>query len=274
MNRFNEMPRPIRALFFLFLLIPLASLLFARASLSVSGSQTNSGFVLFFVSYWLLPLLLCFTIFVKRYLFLPLYILQCAILLVHSLGYVHATSGDILFARTILIGMIIYVDILFGNKDLFAPFLTVRKRSWRKYPRSQFHLQLELRSPDEDWSIPAILKNSSLGGMALTVSENDFHRLSVRKKGDRLVAVMRTMGGTSSVPTEIAWITHPPNCLIGLRALDAAMMSGLIMLAQSTEDGAPASTSHLGFLQAKMGEPSFVLWIFFILLVFGLPAFG
>lgn len=119
---------------------------------------------------------------------------------------------------------------------------------------------------------PAILKDCSASGMAITVDELTVG-LSRLKKGKRVVAIIQTAGGTSSVPAEIAWISSKSEFrLFGLRALDAPLMSALAMLIPN--ESKATHGIYAGVLQHKMKNAGFVLWILFILLVFGLPAFA
>ena len=139
-KRFKEMPRTILVLFFLFLLIPIASSVF-RDSLS-RGFSGRAGWALFLVSYCLMPLLLCYAIAVKHYLFLPFYLVQCAALIAHSIGSAQILPSDIVATRLILIGMMVYVGIIFGNKDFFYPFLTKKHRSLRRFAPSPGRFRL------------------------------------------------------------------------------------------------------------------------------------
>ncbi len=267
---FKEMPPPIRVLFFLFFLTPFVSMLCGL--FSHFGEQTTWSIVVFSISYWIMPLLLCYAIIAKHYLFLPFYLLQCLALGVQSFSYTHDLVSDILIVRLFVIGMMVYIGILFANRDFLAPFLTGQNRHWRKHPRIEVYHSIDLRSPDEKWNIPATLKNYSAGGMAISVDEKHSKLLNV-KKGDRIVATVRTIEGTRSVLTEIAWAS--PQCRLGLQALDTTIMGELMMLLQrESENRALSHSAPTSILQYQMKASGFFLWVFFISLAFGLPAFG
>lgn len=235
------------------------------------GEQKAWSIVVFSISHWVMPLLLCYAIISRHHLFLPLYLLQCLALGVQSFSYTHLVS-DILIIRLFLIGMMVYVGILFANRDFLYPFLTRQDRRWRKHPRIELCRSIELQSPDEKWNIPATLKNYSASGMAIFVNEKQSELLKM-KQGDTVVATVRTRAGTSSVSAQIAWIS--PQYRLGLQALDPTLMSALAMLLQSeSESRVLSQNARTSVLQYQMKASGFFLWVFCIFLAFGIPAFG
>lgn len=285
MQYLRAMPAPVLAMFLVFLVMPFVSLTFIDMPWEVYRREGLVHAILVVATYWVMPLALCYAITLKHFLFLPFYITQCLLLFLHAITYHDRLPLDIAIARYVLVGFTAYIGVFFGNKDFLYPFLTLRHRVWRKAPRLQLRYEVTLVGDRPEHKIPAVLRDCSATGMAVSIEPKHFESyLKKRHAGDNVHAVVRWLGREAIFPCEIIWTSQQTETRIfGLRLRDGAdtktMRQFVAWARQELQQEAslvPLAKPGAGgsLLEHEMHHTALTIWVLFIVLSFGLPAFA
>ena len=275
---FKKMPHTIQVIFLVFLAVPPGSLFLFESPWPNFIIQGWWRPTLFIVTYWILPLGICYTILMRHYLFLPFYLIQCVALGLHSLFNTRILPTDFLVMRFVLVVLMTYIGLLFSNRDFLYPFLTRKSRFWRRSPRTSVSFAVQLLGDKPGQKIPATMENCSSSGMAVSIEEKHANSF-VRKieKGETLKTVLRWAGRERTIAVRIAWIAKTDGMRLGFRAVDEQTMGEFTDWIQSELEyqarfhpGRPGER----VLTRDMHQTALTLWIVFILLSFGLPAFA
>lgn len=273
----ESMPYSVRIMVGVFAATPLVSLGFLGNPILWFESGLSPSAVLNLLGYWLLPLALCYALIWRHYLFLPLYLVQCLALFLHSLFHSNQLPLDMAVTRYVLIGFMAYVGFFFGNKDFLAPFLTRDNRLWRRAPRVRVSFEIHLVGQKPEHRIPALMENCSASGMAVAIDAK--HTQSFIKKkvaGDSVQAVIRYIGQEHLIPVEIIWDTmNGETRALGLRVKEPGAMEKFVGWVKSEiqyESEILRQSSPLS--EQELGETALIVWVVFIALSFGLPAFA
>jgi hypothetical protein len=274
---FATMPRPILVMFVVFLLTPLVSLTFIDKPWNVYHHDGPWRAAVVTVTYWILPWSLCYAIAFKHYFFLPLYLLQCLSLVLHSFVYRDIFPLDISMARYVLVGFMAYIGLFFGNKDFLYPFLTKDYRVWRKSPRYRINYDIYLIGDRPEHKIPAMIRDCSASGLFVIIDPRHVHSFLKKKlEKDKVKAVIRWLGQEHAVNAEIVWSNASGEARhLGLRVVDNESLTPFI----SWVKGELAYESKLlhtatTLLEHDIHQTALMFWVLFIALSFGLPAFA
>jgi PilZ domain len=278
LSNFKMMPRNIQIICLVFLAIPPGSTVLFESPLTTYFTQGQGHSFIFIATYWLLPMCICYTILIKHYLFLPFYLLQCVALGVHSFFNTEALPTDFLIMRFSLVMLMTYIGILFSNRDFLYPFITKQSRYWRRSPRMPVTFAVQLFGDKPGQRIPATMENCSSSGMAVSIEPKHLSSFIQKKEqGETLKTVLRWGGREHVIAVRIAWIAKGPTMRLGFRAVDEEIMGEFTEWVQNEiEYRSRFNPSVPGerLLAHDMHQTALTLWVVFILLSFGLPAFA
>jgi hypothetical protein len=272
------MPGTVKVIFAVFFLVPILSS--GNGSWPVEiWTQNSAGLALLAtITYWLLPLLLCFSIAWKHHWFLPLYLSQCISLVLHSTFFSGGLPWDLMAMRYGLVGLMAYIGILFGNRDFLYPFVTKSSRLWRMAPRIDVAIHIYLTDESRRNKIPALMVNCSLTGMAITADNRHIHG-PLRKKelGDTLNVIVRWQEKDHCIPVKVVWSTEEAESKrFGFQVLDLDEMNGFMewMKQWHSEELRYNPAARPLLVNDRISSTAVMLWVLSILLAFGLPAFA
>jgi hypothetical protein len=277
----GAMPPAVASMFWVFAIVPLASFWVVDAPWTVYAREGATRAAVVVAAYWLVPAAICYAILFRHYLFLPLYILQCAVLLTHAVLYRDRLPLDLSIVRFVMVFLMGYVGVFFGNKDFLSPFLTMKKRFWRKAPRLQLRYRITLVGERPEHRIPAELRDVSSGGIAVFVEPK--HRdtfIAGYAMGTRLTASMKWNGREQTVAvTLVRKEADQGGWRLGLESAEGypAFAAFFRWAKDEMEREAallhtPPSSSAAGVLAHDLHQSAVTLWLLFIALSFGLPA--
>ncbi len=277
------MPPAIASMFWLFAIVPLASFVVVDAPWVVYAREGVVKAAVVFAAYWLVPVAICYAITFRHFMFLPLYILQCVMLLAHAVLYRDRLPLDLSIVRFVMVFLMAYVGVFFGNKDFLSPFLTVKKRFWRKSPRLQVRYRITLVGERPEHRSPAELRDVSSGGIAVVIEPK--HRdtfISGYDLGAGLTTNLKWNGRDQTVSVTIARKDEMDGgWRLGLESAEgypafAAFFrwakEGINREAAILHTNPAVGGTGGGLLAQELHQSAVTLWLLFIALSFGLPA--
>lgn len=260
-----------------FILMPLTSLVFHGTPWSLYAREGWLHASVVVATYWVAPWLLVGAILVRRFLFFPFYIFQCALLGVHSYVYGQALPWDLLMFRYVLVGCMAYLGLLLTNRDFLFPFLTKNGRAWRKARRYDVGVGLQLTTEGREERVEALMENCSATGMGIRIPKEHFKGfLKKLRRGHRLSVHIDYTGTGTALPVEVVWLyEYESFWTLGLRVLDTETMIRFVSTVTDVEDrDSNLKKPHLELLETDVRQTAFFLWMFLILLSFTIPAFA
>lgn len=278
LEELKSMPRSLVGMFLVFLLVPVTSLAFH--DLPWRMYDMFGGWPTFVVglTYWVCPWLLCFAVLFRRFLFMPFYFLQCFALVLHSLVFGASLTFELQLIRYALVGWMFYIGFLFVNKDLFYPFMAKSRRFWRRARR--FNVKVEVgiaRSGNGERKIVGVVQNCSATGMGVRMDKSRCEGLlDNSKRGDHFRLFIDFEGLCFDMPADLMWLfDYGEFWSLGLQTLDSKMMIEFLTAALGKERRVSGGNwSQLQLLEQGVGQGAYILWMIFIGLSFGLPAFA
>lgn len=277
----QAMPPAVASMFWLFAVVPLAAFVVVEAPWNVLKHEGSVRAAIVLGTYWLIPMAICYAIAFKHYFFLPLYISQCVMLLTHAFLYHDRLPFDLSIVRFVMVFLMAYVGVFFGNKDFLSPFLTMQKRFWRKAPRLQVRYRITLMGDRPEHRIPAELRDVSSGGIAAMIDPK--HRdtfIAGYAPGSRLTATVKWNGREQTFPVTIVRKDDVEGGFrLGLESAEG--YPAFAAFFKWAKDGIDRETAILhtkstnapkGVLAQDLHQSAVTLWLLFIALSFGLPA--
>ncbi len=260
----------------IFFLMPLTSLIFHGTPWALFAREGAFNTAVVIAAYWILPWLLVAAIVVRRFLFFPVYLVQCLLLALHSYVYGAELPWDLLLVRYLLVGCMAYLGLLLTNRDFLFPFLSKNGRAWRKARRYDVNVGLKITAGGRDERVEALMENCSSTGMGIRIPKEHFKGyLKKLRRGHRLSVHIDWTGLKKSLPVEVVWVyEYEGYWTLGLRVLDTDNMIHFVSEVTGIEDkGSTLANSHLQLLENDVRQTAFVLWMVFIMLSFSIPAF-
>lgn len=274
----RSMPNAVLGLLTVFLALPVLSVSAVGSPLHLYISVELWKFSLVMITYWALPVLIVYALALRHHWFLPLHLSLCVLLTAHTLLFHTGTTSEVHFARFLLVALMIYVGILFGNKNFLYPFISKDLRFWRKSVRYRVGRMVKLVG-DKNQTVPALMQDASKAGMALYVHRDDvikFVRLAIQ--GIRLeVNIPYGVSGTeeTNVPIEIAWVktSDHGDRRFGCKVLDKKFMKQYVQHLIKLHH-APVQLPEIKNLKQEedFQQTALVLWLICIALSFAVPA--
>jgi hypothetical protein len=277
LSLFRSMPLPVVGLTLIFLTVPFASLCFMATPWDIAAASGRTAAATFVCAYWILPLAIGYSLLRKHHWFLPLYVAQCIFLTAHTL-LAQPQAAQITVARIILIGLMVYVGTLMGNRNFLYPLLTTQFRSWRRSVRFRVGRAVLLSHKSANAAIPAVLFDCSTTGVQLSIHTRDLGieglkfekgmRLDLRIPMDERLVEMR-------IPLEVAWSGESEGRVrVGCRALDAMAMKSYVATEVNKQEATVRLPIPKGYaFDQDIQETALILWLACIVLCFALPAF-
>lgn len=278
----KTMPRPLVGLFFLFLLTPLTSLVLYGQGFSLASPGEILKFVFWLCAYGVLPIALCYSLAVTHHWFLPLYLSFSALLALQLPFGEHFTLFEIGTARYLLIGSMLYVGILFGNRNFLYPLLTKNPRLWRGAVRYRIGRNVRITIPQRSGDIPAFLEDCSATGLALSIQPADMPAElvnSLQAGISLLVAVQIDSADSRSfvIPAQIVWLRgkHGEEKKLGCRSLDRKVMRRYLdaEILKKEDNVKTFQWNRDEMLERYMQKTALVLWLVCAGLLFVTPTF-
>ena len=271
---FAPLPKCLKMIFAIFLAIPFVSIPFVLSDSHSNGIGSAYWLILTLLTYGVVPFFLCFTILIKHYLFLPAYILQVVVLIIHCSIYDHHSQGDIQMLHFFIFGWMAYIGIHLANKDFLAPFLTKHHRYWRRAFRFPLHLEISLLSEqDKGEKLPAVMDNCSATGIGIVIERDHLPPiLQEAPRKQKILVEIQWGGQTHILPFEVMW-SNEDGLLqeIGLHALDTDSMFDFVAAVVPSKDRVNSSFVSNGFaLEYQLHGNALVLWVCFIVCAFGM----
>lgn len=271
------LPKPLAVLVGVFFLMPLTSLAFHGMPWTLFAREGWFATFVVIAAYWVGPWLLVGAVLIRRYLFFPFYLLECAMLGIHCHYYGQALPTELLLFRYLFIGVMAYLGVLLTNRDFLFPFLSGTGRAWRKAHRYDVEVGLQITTTQANERVEALMENCSATGMGIRIPKTQFKGfLKKMRRGHRLKVHIDSTGLETSLPVEVVWLyEYPDYWTLGLRVLDTGPMIRFVAAVTGLENRIrPMELSHMQLLEADMRDTAFVIWVLFILLSFGMPAFA
>jgi hypothetical protein len=270
-----RMPAPLLILFCVFLLLPFWSLTFVELPWDIyaRGDALASGVVAF--AYFLGPLLILITTALRSIAFLPMLVVECLALILHTVLNFQNQTVEFQSLRYVLLGAMAASGIFVFNRDTLYPFMSKNARFWRRSQRIATNAKLHLLI--EDQRHPVMLQDISLTGMGLIGTSPEV--LAILKdtgKDDRLLFSIRQEGEDLRLESKLSWSTgHGDTRQFGVRVADSAVMAKVIG-GLNLNSGGSKFSQFVVKNWAKSGFRRAVLSVWGLTLAgsFGVPACG
>lgn len=272
---FRSMPAPVLVMFVLFLVTPFLSLTFIERPWDFAVHHGKARTFVILAAYWVFPLLLAYSLAFRRYLFLPLYGLQCVALMMHSFFHSREIPLDMALARYILIAFMGYIGYFFGNKDFLYPLLTSDFRIWRKTRRIRVNYEIHLTGERPEHRVPARIRDISATGLAVGL-DTRHHETFVKRKGegDVITVVARWGGKEREFSSKIVWANFKEGVrYFGLMVDEQQDLGEFVQWIKNEiliEKKLLRSSAPI--FEHDVHETALAYWVLFVVLSFGLPA--
>lgn len=172
------LPKPLIVVFGVFASLPLISLfIIPNPGIAIlTQGPMRSGVIL--TAYWIFPLLICSLCLRRTFTLVPLFFIECGLLLLHSILDLQYQPADIQLIRyVLLLGMTVFT-LTFLNKDVLYPLLAGNQRAWRAAPRLYVQVPMLLWFKDDPGTrVPIVLHNCSLTGIGISGPKEVFETI-------------------------------------------------------------------------------------------------
>jgi len=178
LSTIKALPRPLIVVFGVFLSIPFLSLVVIPHPVITVLSQGPARGGIILAAYWVLPLFICSLCLRRTFALVPLFFIECGLLLLHSIQDLQYQPSDIQTIRYFLLfGMTVFT-LTFLNKDVLYPLLAGNQRAWRAAPRLYVQVPMLLWYKDDPASrVPIVLHNCSLTGIGISAPKEIFEAM-------------------------------------------------------------------------------------------------
>lgn len=274
----RSMPVPLIGLLAVFALVPFLSLLGVEAPWGAYSKGATGRAIWLTITYWVFPLGICYSLLSKHYLFLPMYLVQCILLTLHTVMANVNQPMEIQMARLLLIALMIYVGFLLGNRNFLYPLMTREFRFWRRSVR--FRVGRGVYVETEGEQTPALLQDVSTTGLQVSVHPKEISpRLKDAERGANILVVVPSEDGDPEfrLALEVMWASESTrgDRRFGCRAMDkVAMKSYVEQEKRKSRLSIDMPKSGKFPLEEDIQETALVLWLVCIALSFALPALG
>ena len=269
----KNLPTPLIFLVALLSLPPVSSLFLFNFETLIS--QSPYEFFLVAVAYWVFPLLLVVTALHRTFLLIPLFYLECVLLLSHLMVMRSLSHEEVQFARYGLLALITLFTAVFLNKDILYPLLAGSQRAWRTAPRVYLNVPMLLWYHNDHSKLPIILHNCSLAGLGISALKSQFRPILEGKHELASFVINIGYGGKNWMLTvKLVRIREEAATIYaGLRVLNSEVMHDLI---QEIENVIPPQKTLKGVLTNYWVRRGFrhavlVLWVSSLMSLIAIP---
>ena len=274
---FKGLPFHLTVLFFTYLLVPLWSVtILPTPWAAVRDGATFYGLAIL-VGYWAMPLLISVTIYYRSYLFIPLFLADCFVLMIVSLTAPEVSPVPLLVLKAIVVGFVA-VTAIFFHKDTLYVVLSNKARFWRKFPRYTTNIAMTLKHPEQSGPIRGHIADYSYTGMGAYVHPQDLEEFQrCRSESTAFQLVIETGRGECAVPVSATLQTPSilSNTRVGFEALDdVAMRNMLNALSNASRQNVVERWVGLQLMNNSLRRGALAVWCGAIMATFGLESCG
>jgi hypothetical protein len=279
LRNFKALPLPLKGLFLVFLTVPIFSLLVIRWPWLGEHDIHPSRTLLIIATYWLVPIAICLALLIKHNWFFVLYLAQCFFLTLHTIVSSHTQPTEMQLARFLLIGLMIYVGFLFGNRNFLYPLITAKVRFWRKDTRYRIGREIYVFAKTRANLVPGRLVECSLGGAKIAIHDEDLTTLLRNCTNNDSLHILIPPNTEQQrefvIPMEIRWHVDDSSGSrqFGCQTTNRKLMSAY-MATENLSNLAPLQypDKRGAKLEQEIQETALILWFVCIALSFAIPA--
>ncbi len=265
LKRMVILPIPLLVVFWTFLTLPIVSMTYLPGPGALLEQEGFWIAALAAIGCWGLPLIIAVAASTRDFSVVPLFLVECVILLVQNvLNIHHLTLEAQNFRYFLLLGALTWFALVFLTKDSLYPLLAGNSRPWRLAPRLYASVPLEIWHPDDrSKHISVMLDNCSVTGMGMILEREKFEQFFGPK--ETLGAFILYMGhGDASwmLSTKIIRMEERDGKIfLGVEVFNTSAMRSFIN-ALFIQMPAPSRGGGLGRLQIRGGaqQLAIVLW--------------
>jgi len=182
-SKFKTLPTPLIIVFAAFCVMPGFSFFIAANPFLSALSQGPLRGSVILLAYWVLPFIICSLCYRRSFVMIPIFFIECGLLLLHSILDMQYQPADIQLVRYfLLLGMTVFT-VTFLNRDVVYPLLAGNARAWRSAPRLRVQVPMLLWYTDEpNTRLPVVLHNCSLTGIGISGPKDVFKTLLHEKE--------------------------------------------------------------------------------------------
>jgi hypothetical protein len=268
------MPAPLLILFCVFSILPFWSLSFIELPW-VSWDQGDPlRAVVSGLAYFLLPLFILITMAFRSITFLPIFIIECLALTIHTVLHSPVNASEWQWIRYTMISAAACCAFFVFNRDSLYPFLSKSTRFWRKSQRISTNVKMHLVVKNQ--KLPVVMQDISLTGMNF-FGDSTAILEALESNGDDDLCFELFLGGQIyAISGKLCWTTaHNHIRQFGLKVQDHSLMATVI--GKLNLEGRYSKFSQIIVKNwAKTGFRRTVLaiWTFALGGSFGVPACG
>ncbi len=275
-STFKTLPRPLIVVFSLFAVFPVLSFFLFSNPFLASADQGVFRGSLILLAYWFLPLLICSLCLRRAFGLVPIFFIECGLLLFQSIMDVQTQPADVQLIRYVLLLGMTAFTMTFLNKDVLYPLLAGNKRAWRTAPRLYVQVPMLLWYQDDPHHrLPIVVHNCSLSGIGLSGPKEAFQTLLHEK--DSLGAFVIYIGfGSKNWMLNVQLIRKREEAAIlyaGFRVLNQDVMAKILEEVQLLLPPQKTLRGILGGYWVRRGfrHVVLVLWAVSMASVFMMP---
>jgi hypothetical protein len=272
------LPTHLIVLFGVYLVVPFWSLTFMPAPWTAFSEGHFWHALALFAAYWVLPAAISAMIFRRSYLFLPLFLADCFMLMLASLTAPEMSPVGILALKATVLGFV-GVTAVFFHKDTLYVVLGNQPRSWRKSPRYTANAVARLRHPalgtDE---LRTRIADYSMTGVGAYLHPEDMARFDTCFDGTPEFRLVLSHTGGTDLEVPVRATTRPDinrPSRVGFEAKNAEAMR-VLTTALATANRKTAVTRWVGaqMMRANVQRGALAAWCGAIVIVFALEAYS
>lgn len=277
MRTVRHMPNQLLALFLLFLAMPWISILFLGSPWALFQSYRPPVAIVTFLTYWVLPLAICFGFAYRRFATLPLLLIECLLLVWHTVLNPEELSTELQIIRLLVLGVMAALGFVAINKDVIYPLMTPTLRYWRKFSRFPAHQSMHMKIEGQTELLPLVMQDASISGIGATAVHLTSQQALRALDPNKTFKVQFETGHTRyEVTAQIVWIREKNNTTyVGLSIAEHEPMSALLKTLDTALPG--VGKAYDGMIDQLWENLAFrrltiILWSMSIVASFSIPA--
>jgi hypothetical protein len=275
MQDIHRLPAPLLILFCVFLILPFWSLTFVELPWETFARGDALGAGVVFFAYFLGPVLILVTTALSSITFLPIFVVECLTLILHTIFNFQNQTVEFQFLRLVLLGAMAASGILVFNRDTLYPFMSKSTRLWRRSKRIATNVKMYLAVGDQRHSV--MMQDISLTGIGLIGSSPEvLAALKEAGKNGSLVFSIQQGGLERILEGKLTWSTGCGDTRqFGVKVADDNVMA-MVIGGLKLNSGASKFSQFVVKNWARTGFRRSILSVWGLTLAgsFGVPACG
>lgn len=272
--QFADLSLQARICFVLFAASPMWILLFSGSPESFVLSMLGVADLVTVATYFIFPLLICSTIWLRSWFLVPLFLIQCFLLVVHSALNPTLLESETQSVRWISISLATVMGFLLLNRDFLYPLIRKNRRRWRVAPRFAANAQLEVYNGEQLIAVASMVDYSRAGVGLLVPKETSEQDLRPAHPNSHIAIKYQDEKDRFEVPVRLIWSQEQAGHLrVGMQSLNVQAMEQLSNALTGTVNPTSVPNHNTNRLKKYARRLGFAIWIASLALAFGLPAF-